>query len=696
MLLFVLYTLVIVFLLYIWFLWFKKYSNSSWIFLLVASIAWAMRFFSYIIIYSFLIDKEILLYIFRFMYLMSIFWFYSMVIFVHKFWIKILEISKALYLLIFSIIFYIFVLTPLVVIDLKYIEDKKYFFEIYWQAYDYIIFAYLILIILFVYVSFLKLKILTYINKSRLKIIIFWFTIFMLLSMFFYLFLPYFGIFLLESLGILFLIPFVLSVIYSTKTYGFINFKIATWKIFVFILSISSSIISLYLSKYILSIFWEDFRSFWWISKNIWFFDLILVIILFLFFTRIFSKIFLWISHISSFEKSLFSLKNYIPYIPNLRKLNKFLKNNFSLLFKIEYLNIKLFKSKKSELYKYFSKDIYRNIFINDVVFIEENKYKFDTKKLEKELAQGVHLVFPIYNNKKNLIWIFELWEKPFKEEYYSEEIDLISSFVDFLSWHLKYIEIYSHINDLNINLDKKVDEKTIEYNNLISKQKEFISMSSHEIKTPVTSAQLQIECLLDDIKSWNYNKKFLLAETSMLGEHIWKISDLVKNIFSVQKYETIDVWLYLENTSLNSLIILECQVVARIYPEVKIDMNLSDSIWIVKLDKVQFNQVVSNLLNNAFKFSWKPKWKVKITSELSSKDIKITIEDNGQGFKNWEEKNIFEKYSTGKWKSVWLWMWLYLCKKIVELHWGIIKVKNSKSLWWASFEILIPQKVLK
>jgi hypothetical protein len=38
----------------------------------------------------------------------------------------------------------------------------------------------------------------------------------------------------------------------------------------------------------------------------------------------------------------------------------------------------------------------------------------------------------------------------------------------------------------LNINLDKKVDEKTIEYNNLISKQKEFISMSSHEIKTPV------------------------------------------------------------------------------------------------------------------------------------------------------------------------------------------------------------------
>ena len=630
------------------------------------------------------------------MYGLSFIWIYSMIFFVYFFWNNIKYSLKRNYIIWIFLILSSFIFTPLVVDDLIYIQSKQYYFESYWHIYDYIIFMYLIFTPIFLIVSKFKIKTLIYLDKLRIKLITIWFSSFVFLSLLFYIFLPYFWLYEFEDKAILFSIPFIISVLYATSTYNFLNFKVKIWKIFVFFLS---SLLSISIVKILKDYFYGtniNFLSFWGISLSNWVIDLFIAIAFFIIFYNIFYKIFLWISHISSFEKSLFSLKNYIPYIPNLRKLNKFLKNNFSLLFKIEYLNIKLFKSKKSELYKYFSKDIYRNIFINDVVFIEENKYKFDTKKLEKELAQGVHLVFPIYNNKKNLIWIFELWEKPFKEEYYSEEIDLISSFVDFLSWHLKYIKIYSHINDLNINLDKKVDQKTIEYNNLISKQKEFISMSSHEIKTPVTSAQLQIECLLDDIKSWNYNKKFLLAETSMLGEHIWKISDLVKNIFSVQKFETIDVWLYLENTSLNSLIILECQVVARIYPEVKIDMNLSDSIWLVKLDKVQFNQVVSNLLNNAFKFSWKPRWEVKITSELSSKDIKITIEDNGQWFKDWEEKNIFEKYSTGKWKSVWLWMWLYLCKKIVELHWGIIKVKNSKSLWWASFEILIPQKVLK
>jgi signal transduction histidine kinase len=40
--------------------------------------------------------------------------------------------------------------------------------------------------------------------------------------------------------------------------------------------------------------------------------------------------------------------------------------------------------------------------------------------------------------------------------------------------------------------------------------------------------------------------------------------------------------------------------------------------------------------------------------------------------------------------------MWLYLCKKIIELHWWTIKAQSSNKLWGAKFKILIPKNINK
>jgi hypothetical protein len=77
-----------------------------------------------------------------------------------------------------------------------------------------------------------------------------------------------------------------------------------------------------------------------------------------------------------------------------------------------------------------------------------------------------------------------------------------------FLEGHLKYIEIHKKIHDLSVNLDKQVDKQTIEYNQLINKQKEFISYISHEVKGPIASSIFQIDSIIEEVIDDELNKK--------------------------------------------------------------------------------------------------------------------------------------------------------------------------------------------
>ena len=313
-------------------------------------------------------------------------------------------------------------------------------------------------------------------------------------------------------------------------------------------------------------------------------------------------------------------------------------------------------------------------------------------EKIKSQINRESYIIFPLRNNVWELIWFFELWKKMYLENYYSEEIDIIKGFVNFLSSHLKYVEIYSSINYLNLNLDKEIDKKTIEFNNLINKQKEFISVASHEIKTPIMSSSLQIESIIDDVNENSYDIDYLKEELYILKEQIFKISDLSKVLFDIEKYDIWKVNLYIERVKLETIFLNEIYYLKKINNKLEIDFIFDDKIWYIDLDKIQFTQVISNIINNANKFSDKNKPKILIKVSSIDDYIKINIDDNWVWFSYDENEYIFDKYNTWEWESIWLGLGLYLCKKITEYHWWKIKANNSKILSWASFEIIIPK----
>lgn len=162
---------------------------------------------------------------------------------------------------------------------------------------------------------------------------------------------------------------------------------------------------------------------------------------------------------------------------------------------------------------------------------------------------------------------------------------------------------MYDKIRDLSENLDKKVDEKTIEYNDLLNRQKEFISVISHEIKAPIANAIFQADSIIYDLEDVSFPIETLKQELGLLNKELIKTGELTTKLFSVQYFDTRSVTLFRERIQLSQLLRTEYEVYSRMYEQVHFINLIDEDMGFVKIDKIQFQQVITNLLQNAVKF---------------------------------------------------------------------------------------------
>ena len=109
--------------------------------------------------------------------------------------------------------------------------------------------------------------------------------------------------------------------------------------------------------------------------------------------------------------------------------------------------------------------------------------------------------------------------------------------------------------------------------------------------------------------------------------------------------------------------------------------MKFRPFLWI-KADEVHFSNLVSNLLDNAIKYS-KENLEIKISTQTAGHHFKIKIEDNGIGMNKETLHRIFEKFyraHTGNIHNVkGQGLGLSYVKKIIELHKGQVIVDSEK-----------------
>ncbi|MGE5518940.1 MAG: sensor histidine kinase [Candidatus Dadabacteria bacterium] len=209
----------------------------------------------------------------------------------------------------------------------------------------------------------------------------------------------------------------------------------------------------------------------------------------------------------------------------------------------------------------------------------------------------------------------------------------------------------------------------------LQQQQQNFVMAITHELKTPVAVAKLNLETLqkykLDETK-----KEKLLQMT--LQETI-RLDSLINNILLSSQLEDSSYQLSVEDINLSDLVRRVGQQFSSRYPSRVFTMDIEEDIETTG-DPVLLKLLVSNLLENANKYS-PPDTPISITMNRGE-DIRITVIDEGSGIPDEEKQNIFKKFyrigteETRKAQGTGL--GLYLCKKIVEDHNGELYVTDN------------------
>ncbi|MBF0491708.1 MAG: PAS domain S-box protein [Deltaproteobacteria bacterium] len=222
--------------------------------------------------------------------------------------------------------------------------------------------------------------------------------------------------------------------------------------------------------------------------------------------------------------------------------------------------------------------------------------------------------------------------------------------------------------------------------------KEEFISVLSHEIKTPLQSLGMAGELLMNRKEKLDADSQ-TLVET--MNEDISRIRAIANDFIQVGQRETSYLKLNLENLCLNEALqewIKPFRVLAK---DKNIQLQLleaTEKIW-VNVDKIKFPWGISNLLSNAIRVS-DSGTTIQVSLSLKNQKVCLEVADEGPGISAQAEKNIFEPYyqdSKNKQNTRgFLGIGLTIAKEVVEAHGGKIEYQNRQPTG-AIFRIELP-----
>lgn len=534
---------------------------------------------------------------------------------------------------------------------------------------------------------------------------------------FFNLILPLFGNYLFIVIGPMLTLPVVIVFFYAIMKQSLFDIRLAVVRTATYVLSlVSLSAIYYFLAFFISSVFIENNSTSFSISPI----SIVLALVLAFVFQPIkhfFDRVtnFLFYRDVYSTDEFFARLTRKLSSMTDLMTLLMYSSSEISKTLKASFGSFLVYRSDGSSIYV--GEDRRRTFPPQDKVELDEYVksngdaviitgllHGDDTKSLKNLLnSHRVALVLPIM--QKNSVTGYLFLGEHLSAKYTPKDVRALGTIADELFIAIQNALSIQAVKDLNATLQQRVDTATKELratnaqlHRLDETKDEFMSMASHQLRTPLTSVKGYISMVIEgDAGRVTSNQKQLLEEAFNSSE---RMVHLINDFLNVSRLQTGKFVIDKSVIDLSKVVAEELNSLENSASRrgMKFVYKAPKHFPMLDIDDNKIRQVIMNYCDNAIYYS-KENSSIKVDLSVDDRDVIFTVKDTGIGVPVSERGNLFSKFyrasNARKQRPDGTGVGIFLAKKVVVAHGGDIifeSVENKGS----TFGFRIPLSKLR
>ena len=320
-----------------------------------------------------------------------------------------------------------------------------------------------------------------------------------------------------------------------------------------------------------------------------------------------------------------------------------------------------------------------------DILLVSSLTTKHPARRMM--ISHRLELIMPLRKNEL-LIGYLCLGE-PNNIGYTTRDLRALRTIVDELTIAIQNALSVEEVRKLNDTLEQRVNAATKELRasnaqlqRLDEAKDEFISMASHQLRTPLTSIKGYVSMLIEgDVGKVSNEQKQLLNEVFVSSERMVR---LIGDFLNVSRLQTGKFVIEKHPVDLALLIKREIDGLAQnaAARNMKFIYKMPKNIPMLQLDENKIQQVVMNFSDNAIYYS-KEKSKITITLKKAANYVEFKVIDTGIGVPKSEQQHLFNKFfratNARRARPDGTGVGLFLAKKVIDDHGGNILFESKE-----------------